>query len=129
MGTTDAETTRYDIQGRVLETRAFGGDVTTTDYSWSDSVAATGLVAASTGGIVRKTTYANTRTAFETTDGFGHVVSTTNMGGAVTTTAYDKGGRITARETKVGNTVTDTLAYQYFNTGLARTAKGAGRSR
>ncbi|MBB4153218.1 hypothetical protein GGQ80_001106 [Sphingomonas jinjuensis] len=51
------------------------------------------------------------------------------MGGAVTTTAYDKGGRITARETKVGNTVTDTLAYQYFNTGLARTAKGAGRSR
>jgi YD repeat-containing protein len=125
LGTTDAETTRYDIQGRVVLTRAFGGDETATSYSWSDTVPATGLGLA-TGGIVRTTTYANTRTSAETTDGFGHVVSSTNMGGAVTTTAYDKGGRITGRETTLNGTVTDTLAYAYLNTGLARTATRTG---
>ncbi|PTS90545.1 hypothetical protein DBR17_01085, partial [Sphingomonas sp. HMWF008] len=106
------ETTDYDIQGRVVSTRAFGGDVTTTSYVWNCSLVTTGLGAF--GGYVQTTTYQNGRTSRESSDAFGHVISHTDMGdngGRTNLTRYDSAGRIVARSL-------DSSAYTYFNTGL-----------
>lgn len=122
LGSANAERTDYDKQGRVISQTAFGGDVTTTSYAWNGTLATTGL--GTFGGWTQTTStnadrvstgdgIANARTAIETSDVFGHVVSKTDMGGHVTGFAYDSAGRV------VSSSGGETRLYSYFNTGLA----------
>jgi len=115
-GTTqvDLEKTDYDVQGRVITQIAFGGDTTTTSYSWSGTLVTTGMNGGTAfGGHTQTTTYANSKTIVEATDGFGHIVSHTDMGGNTTNVSYDTAGRLVER---AGG---DTQRYSYLNTGLA----------
>ncbi|PXA90060.1 hypothetical protein DMC47_28025, partial [Nostoc sp. 3335mG] len=105
----DRETTDYDNSGRVISTRAFGGDVTTTSYAW-DSTITIGLGAS--GGWKQTTSYSNGRTTIEVKDGFGRLTQQTDMGGNVATTSYDQAGRV--RQI----TGLETQTFTWFNTGL-----------
>ncbi|MGK6321442.1 hypothetical protein, partial [Sphingomonas sp. DT-204] len=105
LGVGDAETTDYDLQGRIVRARAFGGDVTTTSYAWDAGIGVAALGTA--GGWVETTGYyepapaqaggAGTlvRASAETSDVFGHVVSRTDLGGHVFASSYDQAGRLT----------------------------------
>jgi YD repeat-containing protein len=115
-GTTqvDLETTDYDVQGRVTSQVAFGGDATTNSYSWSGTLVTTGMNGGvAFGGYTQTTTYANGKTVIEATDGFGHIISHTDMGSHTTNVTYDTAGRLVER---AGG---DTQRYNYLNTGLA----------
>ncbi|MFC4291333.1 putative toxin, partial [Sphingorhabdus arenilitoris] len=116
------ETTDYDTQGRIISQRAFGGDLTTTSYTWDASIAAiSGIV---TGGWTQVTTYfydstSTGKTLTEKADVYGRATYKNDLGSNITTYAYDIAGRMTAA-------ITNGLAtnYSYFNTGqLARIYK------
>ncbi|MGJ3629099.1 hypothetical protein AB5I41_23630 [Sphingomonas sp. MMS24-JH45] len=105
----DAETTDYDIQGRVVATRAFGGDTTAVAYGWEGAISAgTGV----TGRWRETTTYVNGKTQVKVADTYGRGTSRTDMGGAVTTTTYDQAGRVA--------TVTgiELQKFGWYNSGL-----------
>ncbi|MDQ4086534.1 MAG: LysM peptidoglycan-binding domain-containing protein, partial [Pseudomonadota bacterium] len=109
------ETTDYDMQGRITRTATFGGDVTTTAYSWSGTLTNAGVTGtAAVGGWTETTTYANGRTLVETSDMFGRLLSKTDLGSHVFTYAYDKAGRMSSQA--VGG---ETLTYGWYNTGLS----------
>ncbi|MBD8679367.1 RHS repeat domain-containing protein [Sphingomonas sp. CFBP 13720] len=107
-GADDIEKTDYDIGGRVVSTRAFGGDVTTTSYSWDSSITSE-LGAA--GGWRQTTTYANGKTTVEYKDTFGRMTRRTDMGGNSATTSFDQAGRV-ARITGL-----EEQTFVWFNTG------------
>lgn len=124
----DAENTDYDIQGRIVSQVAFGGDTTTTSYSWSNGLVTNGLLgagAAAYGGWTQTTTFANGKTSVEVSDVFSHIVSKIDMGGHITTFSFDLAGRITESAGE------QTQRYTYYNTGLAAavsTGVGTGSS-
>ena len=93
-GLTVAATTDYDSLSRVVRTRAFGGDVTTTVYAWNNALTTNGM--GISGVWVATTTMANGLTKVEKKDNFGHLTSQTNLGGAVTNFNYDRAGQITS---------------------------------
>lgn len=103
------ETTDYDVQGRVVSQVAFGGDTTTISYSWSSVQGTTGL--GTFGAYTQVTTFINGKSISETSDGFGHVISHTDMTNRTNNTSYDTAGRLVSRSL-------DTTAYSYLNTGL-----------
>ena len=111
------ETTSYDRQGRVTETRGFGGagvgETTKTSYEWQASLSNAGL--GTSGGWKQLTTAANDRVSSELADVFGHVTYAGDLGGHVTTFTYDLAGRLAKSETVGGETV----ATRWLNTGLA----------
>jgi YD repeat-containing protein len=109
--TAELETTDYDIQGRVISSRAFGGDVTSTSYTWDSGIATSGM--GTFGGWTGVTTYANGRTMTEQSDLFGRTTSKTDLGGHVTSYVYDAAGRMTSAAT--GGLASN---YSYLNTGL-----------
>ncbi|NJM51843.1 MAG: RHS repeat protein, partial [Sphingomonadales bacterium] len=118
----DVETTDYDTQGRIISQRSFGGDLTTTSYTWDSSIAAVGGIV--TGGWSQVTSYyygsvATGRTLTEKTDVYGRATYKNDLGSNITTYAYDIAGRMTAATTNGRAT-----KYTYFNTGqLARIYK------
>jgi YD repeat-containing protein len=103
------ETTDYDVQGRVVSQVAFGGDTTTISYSWSSVQGTTGL--GTFGAYTQVTTFINGKSISETSDGFGHVISHTDMTSRTNNTSYDTAGRLVSRSL-------DSTAYSYLNTGL-----------
>lgn len=107
----DVERTDYDVQGRIISSVAFGGDAVTTTYSWSAATGTTGL--GTFGAHTQRTTYINGRWTEDVSDGFGHAISHTDMGGRVTNFAYDSAGRLTERSGA------EVQRYTYLNTGLA----------
>lgn len=114
LGSTNKETTDFDVQGRITSQRAFGGDVTGTSYVWSSTLATTGL--GTFGGWTETITYANSKTVINKNDLFNRAVQHTDMGGFVTASTYDAGGRLVATATgTTGNT--SGMAYVYYNTG------------
>lgn len=117
-GASEAATTDYDALGRVTSTRAQGGDITTTVYSWRTDIATTGL--GSFGGWRATSTYANGLTSETDSDTFGREVRKRDMSGWRTTTvSFDKAGRVTSR-----NTAGTVQNYSYFNTGQVASASG-----
>jgi len=118
LGSGEVETTDYDTQGRVITTRAFGGDITTTSYTWDASIAASGM-GVTTGGWTEVTTMANGRTLTEKSDLFGRVTWKSDLGGHVTTYAYDLAGRQTS--STMGGV---TASFTYYNTGRQATNSG-----
>ncbi|HEX8225714.1 MAG TPA: polymorphic toxin-type HINT domain-containing protein [Allosphingosinicella sp.] len=91
----EKELTDYDSLGRVTRQVAFGGDTTSTAYSWNGSMATTGL--GTFGGWTQTTTFANSRTLTVSQDFYGRETSKTDLGGHVFADTYDKGGRLVAR--------------------------------
>ncbi len=112
LGGGNKQTTDYDAQGRVISTRAFGGDVTTTTYAWSNSLATTGL--GTFGGWTQVTTHANGKTLTEKTDLFGRQTYKNDLGSATTNYGYDTAGRVISQT----NTRGENLSFTYYNTGL-----------
>jgi len=113
--TPDTETTDYDVQGRVVSERVFGGDVTSTTYSWNANGVTTGL--GTFGTYTQLTTYQNGRHTTDVSDAFGHLVSHTDMGnnnGRTNNISYDSAGRLVSRSL-------DKTVYTYLNTGLVGT--------
>ncbi|WP_341208313.1 LysM peptidoglycan-binding domain-containing protein [uncultured Sphingomonas sp.] len=108
------EGTAYDVEGRVTGAISFGGDGTTTRYSWDASAVTTGLGAF--GAWVETTTYANGRTIVEATDTFAHLITRTDLGSHVFSYGYDLAGRI-----KAITTADEQTSYTYANTGLVST--------
>ena len=92
-GAGDAETTDYDIQGRIVSQRSFGGDVTTTSYVWDNTIATNGL--GTFGGWNQTTAYTNGKTKTERKDFSGRMSQMTDLGGRTTTFDYDSAGRLT----------------------------------
>ncbi|MFC4291592.1 LysM peptidoglycan-binding domain-containing protein, partial [Sphingorhabdus arenilitoris] len=110
----DVETTYYDTQGRIISQRAFGGDLTTTSYTWDASIAAiSGIV---TGGWTQVTTYVNGKTKTMRSDVYGRDVSKVDLGGHAFSYDYDIAGRLTKENFAYGGSIY-TKDYSYFNTG------------
>lgn len=124
LGAAVFDSTDYDVQGRVVRAAAMGGDVTTTSFFWSPTLATPGMKLF--GGWVSTTTYANGRTLIEYTDFFGREIYRKDLGGHEYVYRYDHAGRV-AERTALAE---DTLAYSHFNTGrVAQIATVAGPQR
>lgn len=122
LGAGDVERTDYDVQGRVTSVRAFGGDTTTTSYSWNGGLGTQGM--GIFGGWTQITTYQNGRRMTESSDMFGRDLWKGDLGGNVFEFRYDLGGRL--REHQNMNAVGgDRLTYQVFNTGLVSSVTNA----
>ncbi len=107
-GSGNAETTDYDVQGRVISAKAFGGHVTNHSYAW-DATSLTATAVGSFGGWVQTTTHmTNGKTETRKIDLFGREVSRTNVGGSTRTHVYDVAGRMTSDGQR---------SYAWFNTG------------
>ncbi|MGQ7830152.1 LysM peptidoglycan-binding domain-containing protein [Altererythrobacter sp. Z27] len=113
LGSSNKETTDYDIRGRVISSRAFGGDITTTSYTWDQTLEAVGTGLIDTGGWIQTTTMANYRTLSETTDIFGRAISKSDLGSNITSYTYDAAGRLSA--TSMGGLLT---SFIWLNTEL-----------
>ncbi|MGQ7829974.1 LysM peptidoglycan-binding domain-containing protein [Altererythrobacter sp. Z27] len=109
--TPDIKTTDYDIMGRVIATRNFGGDTTSATYVWDAGMATGGL--GTFGGWIETTTLANGRTSTQKTDLFGRVTFSRDLGGRDTNYTYDAAGRL-ASFVKGGLAT----GYTWLNTGL-----------
>ena len=119
LGASKIETTDYDLQGRIVRHVAFGGDLTTTSYVWSSSLATSGM--ATFGGWTQTTTFANGKAMTERSDLFGRALYKSDLGGHVSTFSYDLAGRMILR----GGS--ETLDYAYLNTNLlGSVSKGWG---
>ncbi|NIJ36979.1 YD repeat-containing protein [Sphingopyxis panaciterrae] len=114
----DVETIDYDTQGRVTATRSFGGDTTSTTYTWDATIAAAGM-GVITGGWAENTTMANGRILNEKSDIFGRATWKSDLGNHITTWAYDAAGRQTS-SVMDGNTAT----FTYYNSALIATNSG-----
>lgn len=112
-GASVKETTDYDLQGRVISSKDFAGDITTNSYAWSGTI---GTALGTTGGWTQTTTQLG-RSKSETSDIFGNVTTETDYMGHARTNTYDKAGRLTQVSGNNG-TYTTTLTHSYFNTGL-----------
>lgn len=109
-GSYEVETTDYDIQGRVTTQRSFGGDTTSTSYSWDGSIAVAGVTL---GGWLQTSYMANGLYAQEKTDIFGRVTWKQDLGGHTTAYTYDLGGRMASSSTN-GMLV----SFGWLNSGL-----------
>ena len=107
--TPEKEITDYDVQGRVTRQVAFGGDTTTTSYSWNGAIATAGM--GTFGGWTETVTVANGRSSTEQTDVYGRQVYKSDFGGHVYSFSYDLAGRMVQR------TGGETLNYTWLNTG------------
>ncbi len=111
-------TTDYDTQGRVVRETPFSGDVVQMSYVWTASI---GSALGTTGGWIQTTTYANTMSASEKVDLYGHQIQKADLSGRTSDFTYDLAGRMISRS---GG---DPVNYTYLNTGLlASTWKGFG---
>ncbi|WP_322966413.1 DUF6531 domain-containing protein [Sphingomonas fuzhouensis] len=126
------ETTDYDLQGRVVASVDFAGDLTTYSYQWSASAQTAGLGV--TGGWVKTVSTPADRfgvdgavAASETTDSFGHVQQRTDQGGNLTQVEYSLAGRATT-ETHSDPAGGWTVSFGYYNTGLLANVTEAGQA-
>lgn len=123
-GSGEVETTDYDAQGRVISARAFGGDVTTTSYTWDGSIAAAGM-GITTGGwktitstdADRASTSDAIYAAEQKADIFGRVTARTDKGGQVYGYTYDLAGRMVNETSVLGGGALKNSAYSYYNSG------------
>lgn len=125
-GSGEVETTDYDTQGRVTKTRAFGGDITTTSYTWDGSIAASGMGVA-TGGWKTITSTAADRVSLsdgihaieEKTDLFGRLVDRIDARGDNFDFGYDAAGRLISENSywSLNGLALRRKTITYFNTG------------
>lgn len=115
--TPSIEKTAYDVLGRVTVQADMAGQAAYATYTWDGTLTTSiGGAAVNLGGWVEAKSYANTtRTSTSKTDIYTREVWKSDLGGHVTTTAFDAGGRLTSRT--VGST---TQTFQWYNTGLVK---------
>ena len=131
LGSGNRQTTDYDMQGRVISTRAYGGDVTTTSYSWDGAIATAGL---GTFGGWRQTTSTQADrvsasdaiyAAVQVSDLFGRTITRSDMGGRSYSYGYDLAGRLTTETSTLYGAALRNIGYSYYNTGqLVRLVSG-----
>ncbi|MCX8474598.1 MAG: LysM peptidoglycan-binding domain-containing protein [Sphingomonas sp.] len=121
VGYAGRERTEYDALGRVTLQVGYGDDnvgrdTITTSYAWETGLATSGM--GTFGGWLATTTYVNGLYSQERTDMFGRETWKRDLGGHITTTAYDLAGRIASKTvTDPANGATDTISYTWLNTG------------
>ncbi len=125
-GAANLEIMDYDALGRVIETRAFGGDVTTTTYAWDDTIATAlgtfgGWTETTSVEADRASTTDDIVAAVKTADVFGKAVSRSDLGGQQYTYTYDIAGRLTSETSTnaLGGAKKDN-SYTYYNTGQVK---------
>ena len=126
-GSGNKELTDYDAQGRVIETRAFGGDITETSYNWDNAYLVLPTTPSPTGGWEKVTEYKNTLnsgvlTVTEKSDLFGHMLSKTDLDGRLHNFEYDFAGRLSKTYNNIAGYAE--INYSYYNTGLTRGQSG-----
>ncbi|GAA4035711.1 DNA/RNA non-specific endonuclease [Parerythrobacter jejuensis] len=110
-GSGNREIMDYDAMGRMVSSRAFGGDTTTTTYTFE--VSSNTNAVGNFGGWKEVTrTVANNRTLTEWSDLFERVKRKNDFGGRDYTYSYDAGGRMKSLTGNGGN-----QQYVYYNTG------------
>lgn len=119
----NTEISTFDIQGRIVKSRAYGGDITETTYSWDASLEAAGTGLTDTGGWMKQTIYRNTLTTgvltvIEKTDTYGRIITRTDLDGRLHNFSYNLAGWMT----KTYNTIAGAaeINYSYYNTGQIR---------
>jgi YD repeat-containing protein len=121
-GAGEAATTDYDIQGRVIRTRAQGGDVTTMSYAWDSSIATTGPTGnlGTFGGWVETTTFANERKSIIYSDIYGRETAKKDLGDNYWRYHYDKAGRMVLGGIDLSGTISSAnrTVTAYYNSGL-----------
>jgi large repetitive protein len=114
LGNTDLETTDYDLQNRIVSTKDFVGNVTGYAYSWSGTLATSGM--AVYGGWIKTTNDPSGHTASESDDYFGRIAAKTDFGAHTFSYAYDKAGRLSAQTGSTGQSI----SYSYYGNGYIR---------
>ncbi|WP_150115346.1 RHS repeat protein, partial [Pelagerythrobacter marensis] len=126
-GAADRETTDYDVQGRVVSKRAYGGDEVHTTYAWQAGSATNAI--GNFGGWVktvstdadRASSSDNIKASVTKADVFGRTVSRTDASGEEYAYTYDIAGRLTHERTVVAsNGLILNKEYDYYNSGLVR---------
>lgn len=109
------ERTDYDLMGRVSKQVDMAGGVTTIGYSWSDTLATTGLAegSAAFGGWVKTTTNMASLSATESQDYFGRTVARTDYGSHSYSYSFDAGGRLVSQTGASGQS----QSYSWLNSG------------
>ncbi len=119
----NTEISTFDIQGRIVNSRAYGGDITETTYSWDASLEAAGTGLTDTGGWVKQTIYRNTLTTgvltvVEKTDSYGRLITRTDLDGRLHNFSYNLAGWMTKTYNSIAGAAE--INYSYYNTGLVR---------
>jgi YD repeat-containing protein len=114
-----AETTDYDVQGRVTKTVDFDTYATNYAYAWSTTSAGLGI-----GGWTKTTTNTAGLTESVTTDFFGRTLAKTDFGNNTFAYTFDLDGRLVQVNKNGLWNSTDT----YYNTGLLATSNDARAS-
>ncbi|GAA4044674.1 LysM peptidoglycan-binding domain-containing protein [Parerythrobacter jejuensis] len=110
-GSGNREIMDYDAMGRVVSSRAFGGDTTTTTYTWE--VSSNTNAVGNFGGWKEETrTLANNRTLTQWSDLFDRVKRKNDYGGNNYTYTYNAGGQMASLSGAGGN-----QQYVFYNTG------------
>lgn len=110
-----AETTDYDMLGRVTKSVSFGGQTTSYSFVWN-AMTATGRVTAGQAGIgswTQTTTNVAGLTASSTTDFFGKVSGSTDFGSHSYSFTYNLAGQLSHQ----GNSSGQSLDYIYTSSG------------
>jgi YD repeat-containing protein len=118
LGSSVKETTDYDLQNRVVSNTDFDAHATTYAYSWSGTLATSGL---GTFGGWTKTTTTSGLSGTDGVDYFGREVAKTNLGGQVITYTFDAAGRLTRQQSTNHSAYPQDLNFTYFNTGQVHT--------
>jgi YD repeat-containing protein len=115
---TAAETTDYDLLGRVVKTVSFGSQATNYNYTWN-AMTATGVVTAGQAsiGAWTRTTSAWGKTSSDVTDYFGKLVWSSDFGGHQMTYIYNLAGRLASQTNSDGGQ----LDYTYTAGGQVAT--------
>ncbi len=112
-GTSVAETTDYDLQGRVIETESFAGQSVVYAFAWTAATAGEVTAGQTTGGAWTRTTTMAGKTSTDKTDTFGTALQGTDFGGHVTTYTYNLIGQVTDQTSTAGQD----LNYTYTSAG------------
>ncbi|WP_443751343.1 hypothetical protein [Asticcacaulis solisilvae] len=114
-----AETTDYDLQGRVSKTVTFGSQITSYGYAWTAGTATTRVTAGQTDdGHWTRTTNAWGQVASYVSDYFSKVLSSSDFGAHATSFTYDKAARVTVQQNTTGGGEVD---YTYTVAGQVAT--------
>ena len=114
-GTTQSETTDYDLFGRVSRTKDLAGLITSYNYSWLNLLANAGT--GTYGSWTTQSNFASGTSSSETDDYFGRIVSKIDLGNHHFNYTYNIGGQLIAQTSA---DTTENISYLYYGNGYVR---------